>query len=59
MRSDPLRHVDGVGTDVDLEQPTGSDRALHDADLLGGEFGPAEIPVLALMHVRLSIPHIF
>ena len=42
---DPLQHIDEVGVDVDLVQATGGDQALHNADLLGAELGPAEIPV--------------
>ncbi len=47
MLTDTLQDVDQIVVGVDLMQPAGDDQALHDADLGGAEFGPAEIPVLA------------
>ena len=52
--ADPLQHVDEVCVHLDLVQPTGGDQALHDADLLGAEFGPAKVPIFPVMHVRES-----
>jgi hypothetical protein len=36
---------------VDLVQSAGDDQALHDADLLGAEFGPAEHPIATLIEI--------
>jgi len=52
--TDPLQHVDEVGVHVDLVQPTGGDQALHDADLLGAELAPAEVPVFPVMIVHAN-----
>ena len=52
MLAHSLQDVDEVGVDVDSVQAAGDDEGLDDADLPGAEFGPAEVPVLALMHVR-------
>jgi hypothetical protein len=49
MLADPLQHVDEVRVRVDTLQPAGSDQALHDASMLGANFGPTEEPVFALM----------
>ena len=45
MNGDPLQHIDEVSVGIDAMQPAGDDQALHDADMFGAEFGPAEIPV--------------
>lgn len=45
MLADALQDVDEVVVGVDLVQSTGHDQALHDADVFGPEFGPAEQPI--------------
>ena len=45
--ADTLQDIDEVGVDVDLVQATGDDQALHDADVLGTEFGSTEVPIFA------------
>ena len=40
--ADALQDVDQVVVRIDLMQPAGHDETLHDADVLGAEFGPAE-----------------
>ena len=47
MLCDALQDVDQVRVDVDLVQSTGHDQRLDDADVLGAELCPAEVPVLA------------
>ena len=45
--ADTLQDIDEVGVEVDRVQATSDDQALHDADVLGTEFGPTEIPIFA------------
>ena len=40
--ADALKQIDEIGKGVDAVQAAGDDQALHDADVLGAEFGPAE-----------------
>jgi hypothetical protein len=47
VKADPLQDIDQVGIGVDPMQATRDDQTLHDADMLGTEFGPAEVPILA------------
>jgi hypothetical protein len=46
MLADSLEHVHKVVIRIDVVQPTGSEQALHNADVLGALLGPAEQPVL-------------
>ena len=48
MNADPLQHIDQVGIGVDTMQAARDDQTLHDADVLGAELGPAEVPILAV-----------
>jgi hypothetical protein len=41
-----LQYIDEIGVRIDAVQTTGDDQALHDADVLGTELSPTEIPVL-------------
>lgn len=45
MPADALQDIDQIGVGVDPVQATGDDQALHDANVSGPEFGPAEHPV--------------
>ena len=47
MLADPLRQVDEVRVRVDALQAAGGDQALHDASVLGANFGPTEKPVFS------------
>ena len=47
--ADALEDVDEVIVRIDFVQPTGRNQTLDDADVLGTELGPAEIPVFPLM----------
>lgn len=47
MPTDPLQHIDQIVVGIDLVESAGDDQALHDPDLPGTEFGPAEQPVAA------------
>jgi hypothetical protein len=49
MLADPLQHVDEIRVRVDTLQAAGGDQALHDARVLGADFGPTKKPVLAVM----------
>ena len=44
MLGDTLQHIDQIVVRVDLVETAGDDQALHDADVLGSEFGPTEHP---------------
>ena len=45
MLSDTLQHIDEIVVWIDIAQPTGHQRALHDTDVLGAEFGATEQPI--------------
>ena len=47
MQPDTLQDVDQIIIGIDLVESAGYDQALHDPDVFGPEFGPAEHPVLA------------
>jgi len=47
MLTDSLQDVDQIVVGVDLVESAGDDQTLHDPDLPGTEFGPAEQPVAA------------
>ena len=51
MNAEPLQHIDQVGIGVDAMQAARDDQTLHDADVLGAELGPAEVPILAVTEV--------
>lgn len=46
MLADTLQHVHKIVVRIDVVQPAGCQQALHNADMLGAKFGPAEQPVL-------------
>src|SRR6185437_6953406 len=43
--ADALQDVDEVGVHVDAMQPAGDDERLDDANMLGAELRPAEVPI--------------
>ena len=45
MLADTLQYVDEVVVRIDVVEPTGRQQALHNADMLGAQLGPAEQPV--------------
>ena len=45
MLTDSLQHIDQIVVGIDLVESAGDDQALHDPDLPGAQFGPAEQPV--------------
>ena len=51
MLADPLQYVDEIRIRVDALQPAGGDQALHDARVLGANFGPTKKPVFAFMSI--------
>ena len=53
MLADPLQHVNEIGVRVDAAQAAGGDQALHDARMLGANFGPTKKPVFAVMIISL------
>ena len=44
MGRDPLQHIDQVVVGIDPLQAAGGDQALHDADVVGPQLGPAKQP---------------
>ena len=54
MLTNTLQHIDEVVVWIDGVQPTGHQQALHDANVLGAEFGPTEQPVFAIILCRGS-----
>lgn len=42
MLTDALQYIDQIVVGIDLVESAGDDQALHDPDLPGSEFGPAE-----------------
>jgi len=47
MLADTLQDIGEIRVRIDSVQSTGEDQALHDANVRGTEFGPAEVPVPA------------
>ena len=47
--ADPLQYIDEIRVRVDALQPAGGDQALHDARMIGSNFGPTKKPVLSIM----------
>ena len=43
--ADPLQHIDEVVVGINIVEPAGREQTLHDADVPGTQFGPAEEPV--------------
>ena len=48
VKADPLQHIDQVGIGVDTMQAARDDQTLHDANVLGAQLSPAEVPILAV-----------
>jgi hypothetical protein len=44
MLTNSLQYIDQVDVWIDTVQTAGHDQTLSDADVLGSEFGPTEIP---------------
>src|ERR1700726_5167104 len=55
MLSYALQDVDQVGVDVDAVKTTSHDEALHDTNVFGAQFGPAEIPVFPAHRNRAQV----
>lgn len=47
--SDALQYVDQIGIGIDAVKPAGTDQALHDTNVFGTKFSPAEQPVFSVM----------
>lgn len=47
MLADTLQDIDEISVRIDAVQSAGDDQTLRDADLLGAEFGPTEVPVFS------------
>ena len=54
MLADPLQHIDQIVIGIDLVNSVGHDQAMHDPDVFGPEFGPAEHPILRPIGIARS-----
>ena len=49
MLADPLQNIDQVFIGINIVEAASGQQTLHDADLFGTQFRPAEQPCLAIM----------
>ena len=49
MLTDPLQDIDQVVIGMDVVEAASGQQTLHDTDLFGTQFRPAEQPCLAIM----------
>ena len=56
MGIEPLQHIDEVDVGINPLQATRGKEALHDPDIAGAHFGPAEEPVFSADGNRANLP---